>query len=140
MATAPSEDPRLKRVLKRYRKANDFPDASMDVTTLGMERLRWIAGSAAHDPLIGPVELDEAGAGRLSKMLGIPVESNDFDYILHTYIRTECVAEYYADETARPRASPENGPPMRPPPGMRWQEARPRDGKEHYVGVPAEDP
>jgi hypothetical protein len=133
-----TDDPRLKRVLKRYRKLDEHPDASIDVTALGIVQLRTLVGCAEGDPLIAPRALDSEAAARFGAILGVPLELEDFDFFLHCYVRTECVTDYYADPTARPLASPENGPPAKIPlpKGMRWLAVRPRDGKEHYIGVP----
>lgn len=136
-----SDDPRLKRVLKRYRKFEDHFDASLDVTRLGVAQLRRVLGCAEDEPFIAPHPLDVAGARRLAEVLGVPLDTDEFDFFLHSYVRTECVADYYADPTNRPRASPEDGPPAKIPlpKGTRWLAVRPRDGKEHYVGVPDTD-
>lgn len=133
-----TDDPRLKRVLRRYRKLDDYSDASIDVTALGLAQLRNALGCGADDPLIAPHPLDAGAARRLGAVLGIRMDLSEFDFFLHCYVRTECVAEYYADRAPRPLASPENGPPAKIPlpKGMRWLAVRPRDGKEHYIGVP----
>jgi hypothetical protein len=133
-----TDDRRLKRILKRYRKMEDHPDASMDVTALGIARLRTLLGCAEGDPLIAPSPLDAGAAARFGAVLGVVLDADEFDFFLHCYVRAECVTEYYADPAARPLASPENGPPTKIPlpKGMRWLAVRPRDGKEHYVGVP----
>ncbi len=133
-----TDDPRLKRVLKRYRKLDDHADASMDVTALGIVQLRTLVGCAEDDPLIAPRALDALAAARFGAVLGVALDVHEFDFFLHCYVRTECVTDYYSDSTVRPLASPENGPPTKIPlpKGMRWLSVRPRDGKEHYIGVP----
>ena len=138
---ATTDDPRLKRVLKRYRKSEDRCDAALDVTRLGLGGLREALGCAEDDPLVAPHPIDAVAAQRLADGYGIPLDLGAFDFFLHTYVREECVSDYYADPTPWPLASPESGPPTKIPlpPGMRWVAVRPRDGREHYVGVPVAD-
>ena len=131
------DDPRLKRVLKRYGKSEEQFNASLDVTLLGLAQLRKALGCTEDDPLIAPHALDAQGASRLSRVLGIPLDTNEFDYFLHSYVRAECVAEYDADPTVGLLAPPEDGRPAKVPlpAGMRWLAVRPRDGKERFIGV-----
>lgn len=137
---AMQDDPRLKRVLKRYPKAGEWADASMDVSAVGLTALQQAVGAPPDDLLMSPRELDERAQAWLAANLGMPFEDN-FDYYLHVYVRRECDEEYFRDPGARTAtAPPEDGPPAKLlATGMRWASTRPKNGKENYVGVPVDD-
>lgn len=136
-----NDDPRLKRVLKRYPKGENLADASIDVTALGLPLLQEALGSTADDPLMSPRELDDHAIAFFSTRLGADFDGRAFDFFLHVYVRKECDDAYFRDPSPRDQtAPPEEGPPAKLlPKGMRWISVRPKDGKEQYLGVPIEE-
>lgn len=134
------DDQRLKRVLKRYRKSVEFCDASMDLPQFTLAQLQGALGRGEDDPLMSPIQLGDAARAWLSAQLGMPLDSAEFDYFLHVYVRRECLADYYSGELGRgPTAPSEDGPPLNLlAKGMAWASTRPKDGKENWMGVPDE--
>jgi hypothetical protein len=128
------DDPRIKRVLKRYRKDDKFSDASMDVTALGLAELLQAVRSEDADYLTAPKELDDDAVAHLSRVMGIEFDRDQFDYYLHSYVRQEFLSEFSADTSIASRPAPEGGPPDKipRPRGTRWCSVRPKDGQEHY--------
>ena len=66
--------------------------------------------------------------------MGTEFDRNEFDYFLHSYVRSECVPDFFADPLVTSKPAPEDGPPAKIPlaKGMRWCSVRPKDGKEQY--------
>ena len=128
------DDPRIKRVLKRYCKEEKFSDASMDVSALGVVELLRAFRSNDADYLTAPKELDGHAVAHLSRVMGIEFDPDQFDYFLHSYVREECISEFFADPAVTSKPAPEGGPPSKIPlpKGMRWCSVPPKDGKEHY--------
>jgi len=130
-----SDDPRIKRVLKRYPKDSTTPDAAIELDGITTASLQAALGVGPEDPLFSPCELSWPAIEFFHDQLGIELDSGAFDYFLHTYVRRESVKEYYADKS-RPEfpggPAPEGGPPVPAPPGKRWYAVRPKDGKEHF--------
>ena len=135
------DDHRLKRILKRYPKAGEWPDASMDVSEVGLATLQQALGVQPDDMLMSPRELDDRAQEWLTANLGMRFERADFDYFLHVYVRREHDEAYSRDPAGRSAtAPPEDGPPAKLlEKGMRWASTRPKNGKENYVGVPVDD-
>jgi len=127
------DDPRIKRVLKRYRKDDELSDGSMDVTSLGVAELLKACRHDEVRSLNSPIELDEQARAYLARRMGIEFDVGQFDYFLHAYVRTESVL--HDDPTCLSYPAPESGPPAKIPlaEGKRWVSVRPKDGQEHYV-------
>jgi hypothetical protein len=132
-----TDDPRLKRVLKRYPKHEDASDAAIDVTALGLDRLQAALRCAPDDPLAAPRALDAAAVEWFSAELGVESDPAAYDYFLHVYVRREFEEAYARDPAERlESAPPEDGPPAKLlPSDMRWVSGRPRDGRERFVAV-----
>lgn len=128
------DDPRIKRVLKRYPKDDQFWNASMDVSQLGDRILLEACRLDDADEFSRPVELDEFALEHLAQRMGIVFDQSQFDYFLHSYVRSEHKEAYYRDRTVTSFPAPEDGPPSKIPleEGLRWFAVRPRDGKEHF--------
>src|SRR5262245_5875788 len=127
------DDPRIKRVLKRYRKEENVSDASIEVTALGDSELLLACRCTGELSLAGPRELDDHALSHLSRLTGIAFDRDEFDYYLHSYVRSEFVSTYFDDPTVGARPAPEDGPPLVPlPSGTRWRSVRPKDGKEQF--------
>jgi hypothetical protein len=141
LATAMPDDPRIKRVLKRYRKGEQFPDASVELTNLGVDELLQACRCDEANSLNLPKELDDYAIVYLSRRMGIEFDSACFDFYLHSYVRSEFVSTYFADPSITSRPAPEDGPPpgVPLPEGMRWFAVRPKDGKEHYEAFEIKD-
>ena len=136
----PADDLRIKRILKRYQKNEQFSDAHMDLDGLGLETLQAACRRAPDDLMRTPCELDEYAAGCLSEWLKLDFDLSSYDYFVHPYARRE----FCSDERVPPEELNipcEDGPPTRIPiaEGLRWASARPKDGKEHYVGAEDSD-
>jgi hypothetical protein len=128
------DDPRIKRVLKRYRKGEQFPDASLELTDLGVDELLQACRCDQANALNLPKELDDYAMSYLTRRLGIEFDSAAFDFYLHEYVRSEFRSTYFSDPSITSKPAPEDGPPpgIPLPAGMRWFAVRPKDGKEHY--------
>jgi len=128
------DDPRIKRVLKRYQKNGKFSDASIDVTSLGVTKLLEACRGSNASFLDAPRELDDAALAWLAARLGIEFDRGQFDYYLHSYVRAEFLLSYYEDPSVTAKPPPESGPPTKIPlpKGMRWVSVRPKGGQENY--------
>ena len=128
------DDPRIKRILKRYPKSDKFSDVFMDVTSLGVIELMQACCCSEVSSLDAPKELDDQGLAHLASRMGIEFDRSQFDYFLHSYVRSEFFPSYYEDPSVTSKPAPEFGPPPKipVPEGMRWVSVRPKDGKEHY--------
>jgi len=130
------DDPRIKRVLKRYAKDSQFSDASIELEGISTEQLQRAFGRAPDDPLYRPMELAWPQIEFFGTLLGMEMDSGAYDYYLHSYVRKECVTEVFADKT-RPYfpggPAPEGLPPIPVPPGKVWLAVRPKDGKEQFL-------
>ena len=132
----PADDPRAKRVLKRYPKNEQFSDAHLDLTGISLEAL-GTACRCAPDKFWLPRELDDYAISCLAHWLKLEFDAGAYDYFIHSYARREACSA----ERVPPKDLPlpcEDGPPTRIPcdQGLRWVSARPEDGEEHYVGMP----
>ena len=73
------DDPRIKRVLKRYPKADQFSDASMDVSAYGDTALLEACGCQHVDDLSAPRELDDHALAFFAQRMGVEFDSSQFD-------------------------------------------------------------
>lgn len=135
-----SDDPRIKRVLKRYEKDAQFRDAHIDLEAVSLEALNVAFGFPPEDEFKSPRKLDEYAIACFEQWMGIELDAGIYDYFIHPYARREfCSAEHVPEEGLNLPC--ENGPPTRIPlaEGLRWVSTRPEeDGenyKENYVGV-----
>jgi hypothetical protein len=128
------DDPRIKRVLKRYPKDDHFSDASIDVSTYGDLALLEACGRECVDEMSGPIELDHRALDHFATRLGIEFDRSQFDYFLHSYVRSEFLESYYDDPTVTSFPVSEDGPPAKipTPEGAQWCAVRPKNGKEHF--------
>ena len=132
----PTDDPRVKRVLKRYLKTNQFSDASLELTGISLEELQTALRSSPNDNLVAPQELDEPSLAWLTKRMQMVFDAQTYDFFLHSYARREfCSDERVPEEDLR--FSCEDGPPKRIPleKGLKWVSVRPENGKESYIGI-----
>jgi hypothetical protein len=129
-----SSDPRVKRLLKRYRKDNQFVDASIDVSNIQLSDLLRACGLRDEQELTSPKELNDNALGALEKLMGLDFDRQSFDYYMHSYVRTEYVSTYYDDPVVTSKPAPEGGPPSKIPlpDGTQWVSVRPKDGQEQY--------
>jgi hypothetical protein len=74
------DDPRIKRVLKRYPKSDQFSDASMDVSTYGDTALLEACRREHADDMSGPIELDDQALAHFQQRMGIEFDRSQFDY------------------------------------------------------------
>ena len=128
------DDPRIKRVLKRYPKADQFSDASRDVSAYGDTALLEACGCRHVDDLSAPRELDDHALAFFAQRMGVEFDSSQFDYFLHSYVRSEFFETYYDDPTVTSFPMCEDGPPPKIPcpEGAEWCAVRPKDGREHF--------
>ena len=135
------DDQRIKRVLKRYLKEEQFSDASMDVGSLGIAVLMQACRCDEVDSLNAPKELDDHAVAHLAQLMGIEFDRSQFDYFLHAYLRSEFLEAYRDDPSVTSFPASEDGPPSKipVPKGMRWCAARPKDGKEQFLAVEIEE-
>ena len=135
------DDPRIKRLLKRYPKDEIFSDASVDVAGVGDSHLLRACQRSDIDALVLPIELDEHALSYVATRIYLPYDMQQFDYFLHSYIRAECVESVYADPTLKSYPAPENGPPAKVPlpPGTTWFSVRPQEGQESYEAWPTNE-
>jgi hypothetical protein len=131
------DDPRIKVVLKRYRKGEEMPSDSIDFTGVPFALLGTACRYPGEDFLERPRELDREARAILTAQIGIDFDPATFDYFLHPYVRREFFSTYYDDPSIKIRPCSESGPPakMPIPDGMEWVGVRPRDGKEHFVAI-----
>lgn len=134
------DDPRIKRVLKRYEKDAQFSNAHIDLEGIGLEALNAAFRFSPEDEFKSPRKLDEYVTTCLEQWMGIELDAVIYDYFIHPYARREfCLAEQVPEEGLNIPC--EDGPPTRIPleEGLRWVSTRPEeDGenyKENYVGV-----
>jgi hypothetical protein len=134
MADNPQNDPRIKRVLKRYPKTDQFSDASMDVSAFGDTALLEACRCQRTDDLSAPRELDDHALAYFAQSMGADFDSGKFDYFLHSYVRSEFLDSYYNDPSVTSFPASEDGPPSKIPcpKGAEWCAVRPKDGKEHF--------
>jgi hypothetical protein len=132
----PADDPRIKRVLKRYLKNDEFSDASVDLTEISFEELQSLCSCSA-DGFNKPRELDGLALVYFTNRMGISFDASKYDYFVHSYSKREfCLPD---------RGVPtglffpcEDGPHAKIPlpEGTHWVSARPdKDGLEHWVAV-----
>jgi hypothetical protein len=135
-----TDDPRIKRVLKRYKKGEQFFDASIDITHLGLTTLLQACRCSGDDSLSAPRELGDYALAELARLTGMDFDRLNFDYYLHSYVRAEFLQDYYTDPSVTSKPAPENGPPGKIPlpRGMRWLAVRPKDGKEQFEAYEAD--
>ena len=130
------DDPRVKRVLKRYLKGEQFSDASLELTGITLKELQTVFRCESDDDLIAPRELDEFALNWLTNRMQLAFDGKIYDFFLHSYARREfCSDERVPQEDLR--FCCEDGPPKRIPlaKGLRWVSVRPENGQESYVGV-----
>lgn len=134
------DDPRIKRVLKRYPKDEPFFDAAMDLSRLGDAELLRACRCQNVDSFATPKELDDYATAHLGQALGIELDRVHFDYFIHSYVRSECVSDFFTDPSVTSKPPPEYGPPSKTPlpKGMEWYAVRPKDGREHYEAYPTQ--
>ena len=137
-----ADDLRIKRILKRYPKGDKFSDVFMDVTNLGVAELLRVCRCDEARCLDVPKELDEPALSRLATMMGFEFDPGQFDYYLHSYVRSEFFPAYYEDPSVVSKPPPEFGPPAKIalPQSMRWVSVRPKDGQEHYEAYEIDQP
>jgi hypothetical protein len=130
-----ADDPRIKRVLKRYLMSDEFSDASLELTGISLEELQSMCHCSADD-FKSPIKLDGRGLVLFTNRLGMSFDASKYDYFVHSYVRRE----FCSSDRVPPKALQlpcEDGPPTKIPlqKGIRWVSTRPKDGKENYVGV-----
>lgn len=128
------DDARIKRVLKRYKKGDQLSDASMDVSSYGDVALLQACQLEHVDDMAGPIELDDHALAHFQQRMGIEFDGSQFDYFLHSYVRSEFFETYYDDPSVTSFPVCEDGPPAKipRPEGTEWCAVRPKDGKEHF--------
>jgi hypothetical protein len=134
----PEDDQRIKRVLKRYLKDGKFSDATMDLTGFAFEELQRLCHCTAND-FKTPRELDGYSLVNFTNRMGMSFDAGTYDYFIHSYARRE----FCTPDRVPPKGVDlpcEDGPPAKIPlaEGLRWVSARPKNGKENYVGVEEE--
>jgi hypothetical protein len=130
-----TDDPRIKRVLKRYLKNEDFPDASLELTGISLEELQSMCSCSAADFSV-PRELDGYALVYFTNRMGMNFDASQFDYFVHSYARREfCSPDRVPEDGIHFPC--EDGPPAKIPlpEGTRWVSSRPKDGKENYFAV-----
>ena len=137
----PIDDPRIKRVLKRYLKGEEFSDASLELTEVSLEKLASLCRCSADD-FKRPRELDGYGLVNFTNHMGMSFDGDKYDYFIHSYARREfCSSNRVPEEGLH--APCEDGPPAKIPlaEGLHWVSVRPNkeDGNESYVGVEDEN-
>jgi hypothetical protein len=131
-----AEDPRIKRVLKRYLKNNEFVDASLELTGISLEELQSMCNCSA-DGFKKPRELDGLVLVHFTNRMGMCFDASKYDYFVHFYARREfCLPDRGVPNGLNFPC--EDGPPAKIPlqKGLHWVSARPdKDGLETWVGV-----
>jgi hypothetical protein len=119
------DDPRIKRVLKRYLKADKISESEIDVSALGDAELLQACRLTDETALVKPVALDESALAYLAQRMGITFDAMEFDYFLHSYTKPG----FASDPTLTSKPAPEDGPHPKIPikKGMRWRSVRPDD-------------
>ena len=131
----PTEDARIKRVLKRYLKGEEHSDAWLELTGIDFEELQSMCRCSAGD-FNAPRELDGCNLVNFTNLLGMSFDAIKYDYFVHSYVRREfCSADRVPPKELHLPC--EDGPPAKMPlaKGLHWVSTRPKDGKENYVGV-----
>jgi hypothetical protein len=131
----PTDDPRIKRVLKRYLKSEEYSDATLELTGIGLDELQSMCRCSADD-FKAPRELDGYGLVNFTNRLGMSFDASTYDYIVHSYARREfCTPDRVPPKELKIPC--EDGPPAKIPlaKGLHWVSTRPKDGRENYVGV-----
>ncbi|MDD5139276.1 MAG: hypothetical protein PHY43_03325 [Verrucomicrobiales bacterium] len=132
-----TDDPRIKRVLKRYLKNAQFSEASLELAGISLRELQAALRCASDDNLSSPRELDEFAMAWFTNRMQMAFEAKAYDYFVHSYIRREfCSSERVPPDDLR--FSCEDGPPKRipMPEGYdSWVSARPENGQENYIAV-----
>ena len=132
-----TDDPRIKRVLKRYLKGEEFSDACLALTGVSFDELQTFCRCDA-DKFTRPPALDGYAMVCLNERLGfnyvanMRLDASVYDYFIHSYLKRE-----FANSRNGIRLPNEDGPPEKipRPEGTRWVSVRPKDGKETYVVV-----
>jgi hypothetical protein len=130
-----TDDPRIKRVLKRYLKGEEFSEASLELTGISFKELQSMCRCSADD-FKTPRELDGYGLVNFTNRMGMSFDASKYDYFVHSYARRE----FCSPDRVPPKElylPCEDGPPAKIPlaKGLHWVSTRPKDGKENYVGV-----
>lgn len=133
------DDPRIKRVLKRYLKNEEFSDATLELTGIGLQELQSLCRCSAEH-FNAPIELDGYGLVNFTNRLSMSFDASAYDYFIHSYVRRE----FCSSDRIPPKdlsVPCEDGPPANIPleKGLRWVSARPKDGEEHYLGIVTEE-
>jgi hypothetical protein len=134
-----TDDPRIKRVLKRYPKGREFSDSFVELAGISLEELQLMCRCLVDDFKI-PRELDGQSLGCFAGRLGLDFDEGKYDYFVHSYVRREfCLPDRVPPKELRLPC--EDGPPMKipVPEGKHWVSARPKNGRENYVGIADED-
>jgi hypothetical protein len=134
-----TDDPRIKRVLKRYLKDDEFSESSLELTGISLEELKSMCSCSA-DGFKAPRELDGYSLVNFTNRMGMSFDASKYDYFVHSYARRE----FCSPDRVPPKELGlpcEDGPPTKIPlqEGMRWVSTRPEDGKENYVGIENEN-
>jgi hypothetical protein len=133
---APTGDPRIKRVLKRYFKNDDFSDASLDLTGISFEELQSMCSCSA-DGFNKPRELDGLALVHFTNRLGMSFDASQYDYFVHSYARREfCTPGRSIPKDIKFPC--EDGPHIKIPlpEGTHWVSARPdKEGLEQWIAV-----
>ncbi len=129
------DDPRVKRVLKRYRKDSQFSDASLELADITLTELQSVLERDSADPIYSPIELNTAQVDYFAWLIGVEFDQGQYDYFLHTYVRQEFIEEFFADKSRafRSAPAPEGELPANIAPDKVWCSVRPKDGREQYV-------
>lgn len=132
------DDPRIKRVLKRYRKGDDAVDAALEVSGVDLDELLAACGGRQLRDLLRPRHLTPSALAFFARRFQAPMDDRRYDYYLHSYLRREYADSWIASTEAGPAPAPEDGPPasIPRPAGTRWLPVRPRDGEERYEAWP----
>jgi hypothetical protein len=134
-----SDDPRIKRVLKRYLRNEEFSDATMDLSAIPFVELQKMCHCSA-DKFQAPLELDGLSLVNFTNSMGVSFDAGKYDYFVHSYARREfCSSDRVPPQELHLPC--EDGPPTKIPlaKGLRWVSARPKDGLENFLGVENED-
>ncbi|HTB80072.1 MAG TPA: hypothetical protein VK717_04215 [Opitutaceae bacterium] len=136
------DDPRIKVVLRRYRKDEEQFSDSVELIGVPFALLRAACRFSGEDFLGRPRELDNEAQAFLAAQIGMDFDPSTFDYFLHPYVRKEFISTYYDDPSIKIKPCSESGPPakMPIPAGMEWVGVRPKNGKEHFVAIEKKTP
>ena len=88
-----SDDPRIKRVLKRYLTGEDFSDATMELSGISLEEIAAMCRCSSND-FNAPRELDAYSLVNFENRMSMSFDSSKYDYFIHSYARREfCSAD-----------------------------------------------